>query len=70
MFFCRVMKYCLDLSVQLTYQDCFNALVKDLGPTLYLSTVILSSDLVVFLKNNSVHGMHQVKPIFFDYTLI
>ena len=23
MFFCRVMKYCLDLSVQLTYQDCF-----------------------------------------------
>ena len=70
MFFCRVMKYCLDLSVQLTYQDCFKCFGEGLRAHPILSTVILSSDLVVFLKNNSVHGMHQVKPIFFDYTLI
>ena len=30
MFFCRVMKYCLDLSVQLTYQDCFKCFGKEL----------------------------------------
>ena len=55
MFFYRVMKYCLRLSVQLTYRDyikCF--FVKGLGPTLYLSAVILSSNLLSFLKNNPV----------------
>ena len=65
-FFYGAMKRCLHLSVQLTYQDCFKCFGAYLRPTLYLIAVISSSDLLMFLKNNPVHGMHQVMPKFFD----
>ena len=66
MFFYRVMKQCLHLSVQLTYQDCFKYFGAGLRAHPVLSAVILSSDLLAFLKNNPVHGMLQVMPKLFD----
>ena len=66
-FFYRVIKHCLHLSIQLTYQDCFKCFGAGLRgyPVLFVCSN-LSSDLLAFLKNNPVHGMHQVMPKFFD----